>query len=55
MDRQCTTATGKRKWPHDTRATARAVAKAASKREGVPVKEYRCASCGKWHVGHAWG
>lgn len=50
LDRQCATATGKRKMRYGSRTEAARSAK--RNRISDEVVPYSCGSCGYWHIGH---
>jgi hypothetical protein len=47
-----TTSRGQPKKSYATRADATVRAQAMTRRDGASMGVYRCATCGKWHVGH---
>ncbi len=47
-----TTIRGQAKKGYATRDEAAARAQALTGRDGAAMGVYRCATCGKWHVGH---
>jgi hypothetical protein len=47
-----TTSRGQPKKAYPTREAATLRAQALAGRDGAAMGVYRCATCGKWHVGH---